>query len=218
MPNRRKKWSRKEDQDILAVLEACDSSTKTNWVEVRDRFNALGNSRSSTQIKERYTQHLLCKPKKAKTFAPEDVRRIFDLHITLNGRWKEIATLFSGASDLIIKNIFYTKIKAAIRRAAKFASQTFSFDFAKTIKPKMLSEFNKKLIYVDKDVHCRVESMPWTHSEVIKVSEFLKFFVDKKSEPVARGSGVGRLIDCILENLEVKIVPPRAMLKRNSTK
>lgn len=198
----RQKWTEHEDASVIDLVRRSNAKTP-DWALISKQLATLGIRKAARQIRERWNNHLdPCLEEKSLT--SEDNMRLFDLHCEFGNAWKKISQQFKGSSDNRIKNQFFAMIRKSLRKARKALKQSFNTAQVNQIKPKMLSKFLEKHVEIPKEIHSKVKGFSWTHSNPIKVKDFIQFFLNSKNKNLEKEitPSVAKQIEFILSKLE----------------
>eukprot|EP00831_Metopus_contortus_P085277 TRINITY_DN988_c0_g1_i1.p1 TRINITY_DN988_c0_g1~~TRINITY_DN988_c0_g1_i1.p1 ORF type:complete len:274 (+),score=32.64 TRINITY_DN988_c0_g1_i1:234-1055(+) len=111
----RRAWSEKDDEALVQAI----AQNGMCWMAVATAMRSEGREeKTSKQCRERWMQHL--KPKISRScFSQEEQEKLFLMQNQMGNRWVDIAKMLPGRTDNDIKNLYYSKVRAEIRRLRK---------------------------------------------------------------------------------------------------
>ena len=142
----RTKWTKKEDLELKKIIKKIKG--KKCWDIISKKLSQKKIKKKSRQCRERWENQLNPKITK-KDLDIVQKKKIFFLHKKKGSKWKEISEVFEKRTDNFIKNKFFSLFRKGLRKSLKILDKKFITFSVKKIKPKILSIFLRKDIFLE---------------------------------------------------------------------
>ena len=174
-----------------------------NWEDVSESLGVLGISKTSKQARERWTHHLNAR-KGPRSLRQAEAARLLELHASLGCRWKKISESFPGSTDGHVKNLFFSLVRKALRKARRLGSKLDGPSSVASVKPRVLARFVVKELRVPDELWPTGTALPWLAENPISIRHFVLFFASSRPGELRklRDDRLRAVVDFVLDELD----------------